>query len=434
MSNDLAIATVTAAMREMLYPAVSDAVAGADVVYTRPGIETMVTGGDGTPRPAAHLFLYGVTPNAAWRNTDLPTRRTDGTVARRPQAAVDLSYLIAFSGNDRQLEPQRMLSSVVRTLHTTPVLTRKLIEDAKVAAGDVLSESDLEEAAEPVRFTPLSLSLEELSKLWSVMFQTPYTLSVAYQGTVVLLDADRPSPRPSLPVSGRNVYVVELRRPEVASVSEAAGPRAPILPTGVLVLQGRGLAGEMTRVRLGSRGDEYEPTLVTPREVRLPLAVVPPDRLRAGIQGVQVVHPRLMGTPVRPHRGEESNVAPFVLRPVVRWQNDDPMMGVYDVTVTPANAVADTPARVTVRVTPVVGARQRVELLLNELAADGAPAFLYDAPVRTADSDTVTFDTPGLGPGRYLVRVRVDGAESVLESDPAVPDDPTLVRPSVLVP
>jgi Pvc16 N-terminal domain len=433
MSNHLAIATVTAALGEVVYGAISTEVSGAEVSYSRPA--AIDAEEDDVPA-RANLFLYGVTPNAAWRNTDLPTRRAGGELSQRPHAALDLHYLISFYGNDALLEPQRMLGSVVRALHSRPALTRTDIVGA-IDSYEFLEGSDLHEAPEAVRFTPVSLSLEELSKLWSVLFQTPYALTVAYQGTVVLIEAEEAAPRPTLPVRGRNVYVVPLRRPEVAEVAEAGGPGSPILPTGVLVLRGRGLAGDITRVRLGTAGDEWEPSLVTAREVRLPLSTVPTDRLRAGIQGVQVVHRMEMGTPAMPHRGEESNVAPFILRPVVRRVNDDPNEDEFQVQVLPPVDVGD-PRRVQVRVAPDVGPRQRAELLLNAVGDPAGPAFLFPAPEREEDTDTLVFDAPGLAAGRYLVRVRIDGAESLLEADappsPGNPDDRVYVRPWVEVP
>jgi hypothetical protein len=431
MSNHLAIATVTAALREVVYGAVSTAVTGSDVSFARPTAET---GENGDAAPRANLFLYGVTPNPAWRNEDLPTRGAGGGLLQRPRAALDLHYLISFYGDDTRLESQRMLGSVVAALHARPALTRADII-AAIGEHPDLANSDLAEQPESVRFTPVSLNLEELSKLWSVLFQTPYALTVAYQVSVVFVEAEADAPRPTLPVRGRNVYVVELRRPDIAEVAEAAGPAAPVLPDGVLVLRGRGLAGEITRVRLGTEGDEWEPSLVSAREVRLALGTVPPGRLRAGVQGVQVIHRRAMGTPATPHRGEESNVAPFVLRPVVRKKDDDPMETDYAVTVLPPLGQGQ-PRRVQVKVHPVVGKRQRVELLLANVSDPGRPAYLYADRERTADTDTLEFDAPGLAAGRYLVRVRVDGAESLLETDPSGgdPDDLVYARPFVQVP
>jgi len=431
MNSHLAIATATAALREVVYAAITSAVSGSDVSFARPATDT---GENGDAAPRANLFLYGVTPNPAWRNDDLPTRGPGGGVLRRPRAALDLHYLISFYGKDADLEPQRMLGSVVRALHSRPALTRQDIA-AAIAAHDFLKDSELAEQAESVRFTPVSLTLEELSKLWSVLFQTPYALTVAYQGTVVFIEAEADAPKPALPVRGRNVYVVELLRPDIAEVAEAAGPAAPILPDGVLVLRGRGLAGEITRVRLGTEGDEWEPALVSTREVRLALGSVPPGRLRAGVQGVQVIHRRAMGTPAAPHRGEESNVAPFVLRPVVRKKNDDPSETDYAVRVLPPLG-AGKPRRVEVKVHPVVGKRQRVELLLTDVSDPARPAFLYPDRERGTDTDTLELDAPGLTAGRFLVRVRVDGAESLLETDPSGgdPNDLVYARPFVQVP
>jgi Pvc16 N-terminal domain len=103
---------------------------------------------------------------------------------------------LSFQGNDVELEPERLLGSVVRALHARPVLTGPVIQRV-TQAGTILAGSNLAEGPELVKFTPLPLTLEELSKLWSVLFQTPYSLSIAYQGSVVLIDgAEAPEPAP----------------------------------------------------------------------------------------------------------------------------------------------------------------------------------------------------------------------------------------------
>ena len=67
-----------------------------------------------------------------------------------------------------------------------------------------LAASDLDQQPELVKFTPAQLSLDDLSKVWSVFFQTPYALSVAYEATVVLIEGDE-TPRAPLPVRQRNL-------------------------------------------------------------------------------------------------------------------------------------------------------------------------------------------------------------------------------------
>src|SRR5450755_3585935 len=118
MSNFLAIATATATLRTLLHDAVSGDVPGANVTTTRPDL--LVSKDQPTE---VNIYLYQVTPNAAYRNSDLPTRRPDGTVVQRPMAALDLHYMISFYGNENELEPQRLLGSVARTMHAQPYLT-----------------------------------------------------------------------------------------------------------------------------------------------------------------------------------------------------------------------------------------------------------------------------------------------------------------------
>lgn len=103
---------------------------------------------------------------------------------------LDLNYLLTFYGDDDTLEPQRLLGCAVSALNARPVLTRELIQEAVALAGDYLNGSDLAEHIESVKITPLYLNLDEISKLWTVFFQTAHTLSIFYQGSVVLIDAD----------------------------------------------------------------------------------------------------------------------------------------------------------------------------------------------------------------------------------------------------
>src|SRR5215217_2098566 len=102
MSNYLAIATVTATLRRNLQAAIDVDVPGSTVGTGRPdGTD------NGVPNNGVNLFLYQVTPNLSWRNADLPTRDSDGSLERRPQVALDLHYLLSFHGDEAKLEPQR---------------------------------------------------------------------------------------------------------------------------------------------------------------------------------------------------------------------------------------------------------------------------------------------------------------------------------------
>jgi hypothetical protein len=421
MSNLLAIATVTATLCQLLSEAAEEAVAGTSATPGRPRDTA-----NGTSAPGINVYLYQAIPNAAWRNADLPIRRADGTLVQHPQAALDLHYLLTFYGSESQLEPQRLLGSAVSVLHAQPVLTREIIRAAIRSATDMdpghyLAGSDLAEQVETIKFMPLPLNLEELSKLWSAFFQTPYALSVTYQAAVVLIEAEG-TPQRALPVREPLIYCVPFRQPVVEEVLSQAGANQPIVTDSTLVIQGRRLRGDVTRVRIGEIEVTPASEDVSEKEISLLLSSppFPSGSLRAGVQGVQVLHPMMMGKPLTTHRGFESNVAAFVLCP----------------TVTDVQAT-DATTEVTVTLNPEVGKTQRVVLLLNEFdppADRAACAYSFKAPpdngIEDEDVDetaSINFSITGVEPGDYLVRVQVDGAESPLTVD-TDPDSSTFNR------
>jgi len=220
VSNHLAIATVTAALQAMLDSAVKEDVAGATATIVRPdGAD------DGLPDPGVNIYLYQVTPNTAWRNADLPTRNGDGRLAQLPRVALNLHYLLTFYGDDGELEPQRVLGSAVRALHSQPVLDRGLIRTV-VNGTTYLNGSDLAQDVELVKLMPSALSLEEISKLWSVFFETHYTLSMAYQASVVLIE---PEQRPVMAQPVREPVIQVQASPDPGGVIAAEPDSLPDL-------------------------------------------------------------------------------------------------------------------------------------------------------------------------------------------------------------
>lgn len=426
MSNALAVATVTAALRRILNEALvglpGGAVANAGVTTLRPD---MLANADGDAR-GINIFLYQVTANGAWNNAALPARRADGTVVARPETAIDLHYLLTFSGDEAALEPQRMLGAAVTALCTRPVLSRALLRELMDRAfvqdpTTWLQFSDLVDQVDLVRFTPLPLNLEELSKLWSTFIGSPYRLSVTYQACVVLLDGDL-TPQPALPVLTRGIDAAALNVPVITRVVADADPTGPIVPGIVLRIEGRQLRGTSgTRVRL----DDVEIPVPTDALTGTRITVTLPAGTRAGVRGLQIVHPRLIGTPPVERSGAESEVAPVVVRPVVSGA----MSAVR-------NAIG---VVVTIPVAPTVGPAQRVLVSLNEHhPAEGqagrAYTFFAD-PTPPPDPNApgpppVVVTAPVLDAGTYLVRVQVDGAQSVL----AVGADGRFDTPRVTVP
>jgi len=394
VSNYRAIATVTETMRSVLEAPVSKVVNSAHAFALRPEEASKNS-------PCVNVYLYHVAPNAALRNADTPTRDSGGALLRRPRAALDLHYLLSVYGDDADFQPQLILGAVIRTLHVQPLLTRKAIADAILAAkGGLLNDSDLADG-ETVRLTPLDLTLDELSKLWSVFFQLKYAPSIAYRASVVLIDAEVEA-TPPLPVRTRNVVVVPNLGPVIDRIaSRPAGsteePQAgPIRAGHELHLIGSGFgAPDQTRVNLN--GTQFDVVSATDTLVTVLLNDPPITNLAPGVTSVQVVREIDFGPPSGKHDAFASNVAAFVLVPTI---------------IAPPLIVL---SKVQVKLDVPLAAGRELVLLLNRKSA-GAPIALRFATKSVAGADQ-EIPISGVPAGTYLVRVLVDGAESPLDVD-----------------
>ena len=227
-------------------------------------------------------------------------------------------------------------------------------------AMQALFTSELAEQVEQIKISPQSLSTEEVSKLWPA-FGAKYRPTAAYQASVVLIESRR-STKSALPVRARKIYVMPFRQPiieQIKSQEKAGDPIVadqPILAGYNLVIVGQQLRGDDTLVSVG--GIEVTPAdIVEVSETQIILPI--PATLQAGVQGVQVIHRTLMGEPPTPHRGVESNVAAFVLRPRIVEPVDVANLQIA------GNDLRS--ADINLTVTPAIGDAQRVVLLLNEI-------------------------------------------------------------------
>src|SRR6266498_2047626 len=264
MSNFLAIATVTATLSQLIQDTVEVDVPGAGVSTVRPDIA-----GNNNSQANVNIFLYQVTTNSAFRNVDLPTRSSDGSLVQRPKVALDLHYLFSFYGDEGKFIAQK-------------------INDLNFLTG-----VGLDQDPELVKFTPLPLSLEELSKLWSILIQTPYALSIVYIATVVMIESED-TPQRALPVKKPLITVMPFRNPTIEQLlSQKPGdkfpaPNQPIVVGDTLVLQGKQFLGDTsinTFIRIA--GELVAPLAQDASNTQLSV-VVPPTAV-AGVQGIQVV-------------------------------------------------------------------------------------------------------------------------------------------------
>ncbi|BDC51037.1 hypothetical protein F183_A33530 [Bryobacterales bacterium F-183] len=416
MSNALAIASVTAILRDALHEGLInhrvDSLFSFQVTAQPP--DRIAVAEDFN---RLNLFLYRVTPNLGWTNAQLPSRSPSGERIDSQFLALDLHYVLS-SMSTVDLHAEILLGYGMQVLHEKPVLGRDSIRTALGLGGILpdafqqLAPSSLADQFEQIKITPYYTDLEEITKIWTAM-NTPMRMSALYQVTTVLIDS-RLSRRAALPVTQRSLFLRPLQGPSLTRIlSKSDGPGSfeplrPIIHGDILRLEGHALRGDVTIAAVG----EFE---VAPMEVEggqitftLPLALHP------GVQGVGVRH-RIAKNPPSTEEmpWETSNVLPFLLRPRIS--------NVTASNVTFLNSLAA--GTLTVSLTHNVGGRQRTEVLLNERnPPDDRPALAYTFTATPLAGDPLPseansrdFEFQNVKSGSYLVRIRVDGAESTLE-------------------
>lgn len=394
MSNHLAIATVTATLQRLLQGAIQRDVDGARVTTLKPN-----SIGSSTPESGINMFLYQVAHNNALRNSDTAAFRSKKGPIRR-HSSLDLYYMLSAYGNDTELEPQRLLGSVVRVLSDKTVLTSDMIDTA-IEDATFLTESDLTHHSQQITINPVVMDTDELSKIWSTFFQAPYSLSMVYKVMAVVIDGEL-SAEHALPVREPSFKTAPFGyQPIVDKVLAQGGHRSPIEATTQLRVVGKQLEGPQTKIKIGRA--EIVPQSITATEIILSLGDAPPHSLQAGIQPLQVMHsPDPTAVPVA------SNACPFVLRPTVT-----------SVQVTDIEGTDDDPRLGNLQVSTQLplGASQRVVIALNEWSVQSPAIYLFEAPLRKIDTDHVAIPFSNVKPGDYLIRLQVDGADSQLGVD-----------------
>ncbi|MEM9264310.1 MAG: DUF4255 domain-containing protein [Cyanobacteria bacterium P01_F01_bin.13] len=396
MSNHLAIATVTATLQRLLQGAIQRDVDGARVTTLKPN-----SIGNSTPESGINMFLYQVTYNSALRNSDTAAFRSKKGPIRR-HSSLDLYYMLSAYGNDTELEPQRLLGSVVRALSDKTVLTREMI-DAAIEDASFLRDSDLTNHPQQITINPVDMDMDELSKVWSTFFQAPYSLSMVYKVMAVVIDGEL-STQHALPVRETTFKSAPFAyQPKVDKILADTGPRSPIDANATLRVVGRQLNSSNTKVKVGHT--ELVPTSVTNTEIILSLNDAPPQMLQAGIQPLQVLHYR---TPQSAAIPVASNACPFVLCPTLTSVQVDGLEG-----------IDDDPRRGNLHVSTAlpVGATQRAVIALNEWSVESPAVYLFEAPPRKSDTSCLTVPINNVKPGEYLIRLQVDGADSQLGVD-----------------
>lgn len=399
MSNAQVIAATTATLRLLLLggiPARDDAIAQVDVTTIPPDKVSA-----NLDRPTLNLFLYQTVLNGAWRNRDAAHARPGE--APLPPLALNLHYLLTAYGQvdvDQGDFSHRVLGAAVSVLHDHPVFG----PDELVAA---LPQHKALPQVERLRISPLATSIEEMSKLWTI-FQTNYRLSTAYEVSVVLIESDRRSSTP-LPVllRGENdggPVVLVSRVPTLIRALAPSG-RAAVRLGEQLTIEGRNFAaGHRVRV---SRPAPLAPVFLDPlpggTADRITVALPAAGDLGAMSAWAPGFYTAAVVLPYATDHALSSNSVGFALAP--------------SITVSPNNTPAGA-TTLTVRCSPRIRTDQKAVLLF------GIPPVPVAERPRVATPDpqptTCTFDVTGEVGKMYVVRLRVDGVDSV-PIDPAAP-------------
>jgi hypothetical protein len=391
MSNSLAIAAVTATLRNLLQQGLTADLPDASVT-TKPLDKARNSNDSGNQ---INLFLYQAEPSAAWRNLDMPRQVKPGETGH-PPLGLNLYYLItAYGQNDDDTFSHRLLGRAMSILHDHPLLSAPEI---KAATETELPESDLHEQMEGVRITSQPLSFDDMSKLWTG-FQIQYRLSTTYQASVVLIESICPAKTP-LPVLTRGpddegvAAQADLAPPFPTLESVGLPNNQPSARLGdVLTLSGYHLDGDSVVVRfINRRLTEHIEITPLPGGTATEITVQLPDEPAdwpAGFYTLAAVVSRA-GQPDR-----TTNELPLSLAP-----------GIVDITPNPAARDGSGNVTLTMTCNPEVRPEQRAALLLGnrEILAGAHPA-------QTNTLQFLVTDTP---PGEHSVRLRVDGVDSML--------------------
>jgi hypothetical protein len=387
MSNRLAIAAVTLTLRNLIQGEIQQILGGARV--TTVPLDRARDGNNETDQ--INLFLYQLTPNPSLRNRGAQGRPSrPGEEMWLSPLALNLHYLVtAYGADNNTANDHRLLGAAMKALHDHPLLGAEEIRAA-------LPESDLHNQIERLRITLESPSTEEMSKLWST-FQSQYRISAAYQAAVVLIDSTRDA-KSALPVLRRGRD--DRGFPAVAApfqfLSEVKPPHPfPSARLGdELTISGSQLGSANVVVRLSNRRLE-RPIDLAPLPERTASAIAvrlgngPADPAAAALFAPGLYTAALVVTPDN-LPSWTTNEVPFGLAPRITVQPTTATEG--DVlTVTPVPHLRESQ-------------REHALLLLGDHQIPPRPA---------AVAPDLEFVLPALAPGAYVVRLRVDGIDSL---------------------
>jgi hypothetical protein len=346
-----------------------------------------------------NLFLYTVTMNSGWRNSDL-MRNPAGDRTGKPPLALDLHFMLSAYGKD-QYHPEFLLGIGMQVLHEQSFLDRNAIRslfNGAVSLEDqAMATAQLDQQIEQIKISPHDLSADELYKLWSA-FGSKCRPSAAYVATVVLIES-RVAVQSAPPVLSRNLGVVTFEQPSISRIT----PAVFTMGGGAVQvrLDGSGFQTPGNIAMFGNTAAAFDTVGATFALVTVPASVLPGTNLLRIVRRYSIgqAPDKLIA---------DSNPIPFIVQPVIN--------GI-------TKPIVDSLQRIVVAIVPNCTSDQVATLLLDQInVAPGVKPHRYtiDALPEDIAGASISFDASTVAGGTYLVRIRIAGTESVPAFDPGI--------------
>jgi len=313
-----------------------------------------------------------------------------------PPLALDLFYLVtAYGSKDDETLSHRLLGQAMRCLHDHALLGTEELRNA-------LPGNDLHAQGERVRITHQPLSLEEMSKLWTA-FQTQYRISSAYKVSVVLIESTKEvKSAPPVLRRGRYDQGAVVFGSLYPTLTEAVPPEPfPSIRLGEdLEIRGDHLDQNGIKVRISGQ-HQSEPIELDPLlgggskalRVHIKDENEDDDALARWAPGFYTVS-LMIDLPEIAHW--TTNEVPFALAPAIAIETTpkDPSPGDIALSIT---------------CKPRVREDQKVTLLFGSQQISVASKVTTDS----SQPAILKFFIPDVKAGSYVVRLRVDGVDSL---------------------
>ncbi len=184
-----ALRTVTLALQNLIHSGLGGVGVPDDMVFIGPPVPSLVGS-----RPVS-IFAFHIEPNKDLRNVERLLRAGGSDPVAHLSLPLDVRYLISVFRQSGSSDPNELLrmGEVIAALETNSTIGGSLVADQEV------------------RLTPEPYPMEELSRIWGLFPNAPYTPSMVYLATPIFIDTT---------AAGRGVPV-DSRRLDSGSSAQA---------------------------------------------------------------------------------------------------------------------------------------------------------------------------------------------------------------------